>query len=189
MRARLVEGWAGLLRGRRCRALDVFEREAEARSKPADDQVEGASGSEVVLGAGDVLDAAAPPAYHQAVAALAVAASRARLQDQRAAAQVGEVRIEGALFLLAGAGERVAQARKVTGGCLRIADPRFQDLAHRARLPLGLRAGIALLCELAQRPGTLGFRQVPGDQRGRAAVPVGKLALGMPASAAASRSG
>jgi hypothetical protein len=36
----------------------VFEREADAGSKRADDQVEGVGGSEVVLGAGDVLDVA-----------------------------------------------------------------------------------------------------------------------------------
>jgi hypothetical protein len=74
-----------LLRGRCCHAVDVFEREAESGSKRADDQVERVSGSEVVLGVGGVLDAA-PAAEHQAVAAVAIGASRAGLQDERAAA-------------------------------------------------------------------------------------------------------
>jgi hypothetical protein len=98
------------------------------------------------------------------------------LHDVGADAEHGDAWLAGgarALLLLF----QFREAREVAGRGSRIADARFQNLAHRAFVRVGAQVNITPPCGFVRLPGTLGLGDVPGEERGRAVVTVGKLAL------------
>jgi hypothetical protein len=127
-----------------------------------------------------VLDATAH-AQHQPPAELGTGACFG-FEDERAVPKRVDARLAGSLLLHFQAGKRVRQGGEVVGRRPRIADARFQDLAHGAVVRLGLLDLISRACGFASLSLSLspGSREVPGDKRRRAVVPARKLALWRP---------
>jgi hypothetical protein len=102
-----------------------------------------------------------------------------------------DARLAGSLLLHFQAGKRVRQGGEVVGRRPRIADARFQDLAHGAVVRLGLLDLISRACGFASLSlsSRLALARCRATSDGAQSYRRASSRCGVPASAAASSSG